>query len=74
MVKLFSTKQFDSGRSVIWVHRPKYLWYPRAAVIHARANGGPVLKTESSWRTVSGFLFRLRRRVVFVQFRRFCRR
>ena len=37
---------------------------------HAAPDGGPTLKTESSWRTVSGVIANTPRGAVFVYFRR----
>jgi hypothetical protein len=60
------------GRKIFSAEKIKYtgLW-SRANWWHCSPNGGPVLKTEVSWRTVSGFYVRIGHRLLSVQWRRF---
>lgn len=47
--------------------------YPRVDVLHAHADGSPVLRGDDSWRTVCGVLVRLRRGQLALQWRRWSR-
>lgn len=73
MVKLFSREPKYAGKAIVWVHRSRYAIYPRLAWNYARPNGGPVLKTEKSWRHINGVLFRVGQSTTWVTFRRFWR-
>lgn len=45
--------------------------YPRLGLLHARPGGGPVLKGESSWRTVNGAYFNTKKYgFIYFEFRR----
>lgn len=46
-------------RFMIHPSRSKYLWR-MMGVWHSKKDGSPVLKTDSSWRTVSAVYIRLR--------------
>lgn len=65
-------------KTIEWPNREKpivtvYARHPygdRVGFLHALPGGVPVLKGESSWRTVNGFYFKLKMRSVYVQWRR----
>jgi hypothetical protein len=48
----------------------KHSIYGRFTVFQAERGGGPVLKGESSWTKVNGFMLRGPRRTYIFQFRR----
>jgi hypothetical protein len=71
-MKLFTTKPSGGNALVAFRHKRLALWR-RFEWIHARRGGGPVLRGESSWRTVCGFLIQGTTWHLIVQFRRFWR-
>jgi len=54
-MKLFTTKPYGGNALVSFRHKRIALWR-RFEWLHARRGGGPVLRDESSWRTVCGFV------------------
>lgn len=61
----------DYGRKVFIVSKDRPKLYGPFVLVHSAPNGGPVLRDESSWRTVSGCQLRIGRYTFWLQFRRF---
>lgn len=58
-------------RRYLIIHRPRWsLIEPGVHWAHSTPDGGPVLRTELGWRTISGLIFATPRLVVFAYFRR----
>ena len=68
--KLFNSKIGDYGNAVI-TYRRKSLTWPLFTITHSTPDGGPVLRDQSSWRTVSGLCVNTRWGHVLFQFRGF---
>lgn len=66
---------YEYGRHwLVWErHCRRPCLYHGFTVMHAMSDGCPVLKGQSSWRTVCGFMVSVRTWHVTVQFRRFFR-
>jgi hypothetical protein len=61
----------DYGRKVFIVSKDRPRLYAPFVWVHSGPTGGPVLRDESSWRTVSGCQLRIGRYTFWLQFRRF---
>lgn len=66
-VRWFSRKLSDGA--IFTLHPKRVVLWHRVNVLHAQKDGSPVLRSESSWRTVSGVAFAFRRSTLLVQFR-----
>ena len=54
----------------LWLRRAGYFLTPPVCWVYAEKNGLPVLKTEASWRKISGFQVRVHTWQLWVQWRR----
>jgi hypothetical protein len=62
------------GSKVFCTERIRYTGlYRRLGFWHCRPNGGPVLLSETGWKTVSGVYLRLGQRLFSFQWKRFSR-
>jgi hypothetical protein len=67
-MKLFNRK-LGSG-AVFTLHPKRVRLWRRVSALHAMPDGGPVLRSESSWRTINGVAFVFRKSTLLVEFRR----
>jgi len=70
-VKLF-TRRIGAG-ALFTLHPKAVRIWRRVNLLHGDKDGAPVLKGESSWRTVVGFAIVFRSSTLLVQFRRHVR-
>lgn len=67
-MKLFSRKLGDGA--LFTLHPKRVVLWRRVNLLHATKDGSPVLRGETSWRTINGVAFVLRRSTLLVEFRR----
>lgn len=68
VIKLFSRRLGDAA--IVTVYNRRTLL---RGIVHAQHGGAPVLKGDSSWRTVAGVIFPFRDSTVLIQVRRWAR-
>lgn len=71
-MKVFTTKP-SGDNAVVSFQRKRIAVLRRFEWLHAHKGGGPVLRGESSWRTVCGAVIQGTTWHLIVQFRRFWR-
>lgn len=76
MRRVFSRRMQDNA--VIYLHYRPMLTVQgafgnRLGWLHATSSGAPVLRSEASWRTISGVIVVLPKSTLFIQFRRWIR-
>lgn len=65
---------YEYGRRwLVWERNRRQYLYHGLTVMHATPSGGPVLKGQSSWRTICGLMVSGKTWHALVQFRRFTR-
>jgi len=67
-MRLFSRRIGD--HAVFTLHPKRISLWRRVNLMHAAPGGGPVLRGESSWRTVCGVAIAGRESTLLIQFRR----
>lgn len=73
-MKLIRDQSKGPYEKAIVLYRKRHLpIYPTLSIVHAHKDGGPVLRDESSWRTISGIMVNTRWGYAIIQFRGFGR-